>query len=121
MSLAGISGAGVISALGRNIEETRTALYADDPVLPQLTRRLETKLQLPVFEIPVPEADSNLGLPMRFLLTALAEALKNASLKLEMLKQRRVGIAVGTRSVKWTQDNAFKNFCYGNNPPTYSF
>ena len=32
-----------------------------------------------------------------------------------------VGIAVGTLSVKWTQDNAFKNFCYGNNPPTYSF
>ena len=32
-----------------------------------------------------------------------------------------VGIAAGTRSVKWTQDNAFKNFCYGNNPPSYSF
>lgn len=32
-----------------------------------------------------------------------------------------VGIAVGTRSVKWTQDNAFKKFCYGENPPTYSF
>lgn len=32
-----------------------------------------------------------------------------------------VGIAVGTRSVKWTQDNAFKKFCYGETPPTYSF
>jgi hypothetical protein len=32
-----------------------------------------------------------------------------------------VATAVGTRSVKWTQDIKFKNNCYGNNPPTYSF
>jgi len=32
-----------------------------------------------------------------------------------------VGIAVGTRSVKWTQDKVFKDFCYGKNPPSYSF
>lgn len=32
-----------------------------------------------------------------------------------------VGIAFGSRSVKWTQDKAFKDFCYGSNPPTYSF
>ena len=32
-----------------------------------------------------------------------------------------VGVAVGTRSTKWTQDSIFKDFCYGKNPPTYSF
>ena len=96
MSLAGISGAGVISALGRNTEETRTALFAEDPVLPQPTRRLETKLKLPVFEIPVPEGHEELGLPLRFLLAAVSEALKNATLTPEMLKSRKVGIAIGT-------------------------
>lgn len=32
-----------------------------------------------------------------------------------------VGVAVGTRSKKWTQDSIFKDNCYGGNPPTYSF
>ena len=32
-----------------------------------------------------------------------------------------VGIVAGSRSVKWIQDKAFKDFCYGMNPPTYSF
>ena len=96
MSLAGISGAGVISALGRNMEETRTALFAENPVLPQPTRRLETKLKLPVFEIPVPEGHDELGLPLRFLLAAVTEALRNAALTSAMLKSRKVGIAVGT-------------------------
>lgn len=96
MSLAGISGIGVVSALGTNADETRKALYSDDPVLPRQTRRLETGLQLPVFEIDVPGHDPNLGLPLRFLLAALDQALKNAALTPEILKKRRVGIAVGT-------------------------
>ena len=96
MSLAGISGTGVISALGRNCEETRTALYAADPVLPFQPRRLETELKLPVFEIPVPDGHPELGLPLRFLLEALDEALKNAALTPGKLNRYRVGIAVGT-------------------------
>lgn len=32
-----------------------------------------------------------------------------------------VGIAVGTRSVKWTQDKRFKDFCYGKTYTDYSF
>ena len=32
-----------------------------------------------------------------------------------------VATVVGTRSAKWTQDMAFKDYCYGKNPPTYSF
>ncbi|MBO4631509.1 MAG: hypothetical protein J5858_06270, partial [Lentisphaeria bacterium] len=80
MSLAGISGIGVISALGCNAEETVSALYASDPVLPRPPRRFETKLTLPVFEIGVPESDVPAGIPLRFLLAALDEALRNARL-----------------------------------------
>ena len=96
MALAGISGAGVISALGHDLEATRSALYADDPVLPKPTARLETKLDLPVFEIEIPFWEETPRLPLRLLLTALEEALKNAKLTPDMLKQRKVGIAVGT-------------------------
>lgn len=51
MSRAGISGIGVISALGKNAAETRRNLFASAPVrLPEPPRRIETKLALPVFE-----------------------------------------------------------------------
>ena len=96
MSQAGISGIGIISALGRNAEETRSALYASRPVLPQLPVRFETQLTLPVFEIGIPESDEPLGIPLRLLLAALEEALHNARLTLEQLKRFRVGVAVGT-------------------------
>ena len=96
MALAGISGAGVISVLGHNLKETRSALYAENPVLPKPTDRFETKLNLPVFEIEVPPWEETPSLPLRLLLTALAEALKNANLTPDMLEQRKVGIAVGT-------------------------
>ena len=100
MPRAGISGVGVISALGKNAEETRRNLFASVPVrLPAPPRRIETKLELPVFEIPVPEvdpADETLKFPLRFLLHALAEALADARISPEELRTRRVGIAVGT-------------------------
>ena len=98
MARAGISGVGAVSALGHNIEETRRALYAASPVLPRQPSRFETRLHLPVFELDLPELQENssLGLPLRFLRIALEEALKNARLTPEMLKKRRVGVAVGT-------------------------
>ena len=96
MATAGISGIGVISALGRNAEETRLALYARPHAIPQQPARFETRLVLPVFEIPVPGPQDGRSLPLRFLRIALDEALKDARLTPEMLKRYRVGIAVGT-------------------------
>ena len=95
MSRAGISGMGVISALGDGLETTRQALFAAEP-LPNLPRRFETALKLPVFEIPEPAPVGDAGLPVRFLLHALDEALEGAKLTREMLRTMRVGIAVGT-------------------------
>lgn len=96
MARAGISGIGVISALGRNAAETAAALFADSPQLPARPTRFETKLSLPVFEIPDPEPDAPTGMPLRFLRAALKEALADAKLTPEMLRSRKVGIAVGT-------------------------
>ena len=96
MALAGISGMGVISALGQNLEETLSTLYAENPALPKPTTRFETKLDLPVFEIEIPIWEETPSLPLRLLLTSLSEALKNANLTPAVLKQRKVGIAVGT-------------------------
>lgn len=96
MSRAGISGVGVISALGDGAEATRSALFSPSPRLPEAPRRIATKLDLPVFEIPVPEMPEIPGLPLRFLLRALDEALADAELTRGELKNRRVGIAVGT-------------------------
>ena len=104
MAKAGISGIGVISALGRNADETLSALYADPPEMPALPARFETKLSLPVFEIPDPEPDLPAGMPLRFLRAALKEALSHAELTPEMLRSRRVGIAVGT-TVACQMDN----------------
>ena len=95
MSRAGISGMGVISALGDGLETTRKALFAAEP-LPNLPRRFETALKLPVFEIPEPAPVGDAGLPVRFLLHALDEALEGAKLTREMLRTMRVGIAIGT-------------------------
>ena len=97
MSRAGISGAGVISALGDNAERTRSALFSPSPRLPEVPRRIATKLALPVFEIPLPPDRAGLpSLPLRFLLQALDEALADARLTREDLRSRRVGIAIGT-------------------------
>ena len=96
MSRAGISGVGVISALGDGAAATRDALFSPSPRLPEAPRRIATKLDLAVFEIPVPEMPEIPGIPLRFLLRALDEALADAKLTREELKNRRVGIAVGT-------------------------
>ena len=78
MSRAGISGVGVISARGEGAEATRSALFAPSPRLPEPPRRIETELPLTVFEIPVPDIPEIPGLPLRFLLRALDEALADA-------------------------------------------
>ena len=97
MSRAGISGVGVISALGDSAETTRSALFAPSPHLPETPRRIATKLELPVFEIPLPPDETGLpSLPLRFLLHAFNEALADARLTREALRSRRVGIAIGT-------------------------
>ena len=88
---------GIVSALGDGVDSTRTALFAHDEPVPRPPRRFETQLKLPVFEIPDPPATADgAGLPVRFLLHALDEALKNAKLSPGELRERRVGIAVGT-------------------------
>ena len=96
MSRAGISGMGVISALGNDLESTRKAIFAPTEPLPHLPRRFETALKLPVFEIPEPAPADEARLPVRFLLHALDEALETAKLTREMLRNMRVGIAIGT-------------------------
>ena len=97
MSRAGISGMGVISALGDGIAATRNALFSASPRLPEAPRRFDTALTLPVFEIPIPpDGGPDTGLPVRFLLHALDEALAGARLTRDELRKRRVGIAVGT-------------------------
>ena len=96
MSRAGISGMGVISALGGDLESTRKALFGSAEPIPRRPGRFETSLELPVFEIPDPAPAKDVGLPVRFLLHALDEALDAAKLTREMLRTMRVGIAVGT-------------------------
>ena len=98
MGRAGISGMGVLSALGGNCRETAEKLWADNFVLPSFTRRFDTALKLPVFELDEPEKKPEFkgGYPLLFLLHALEEALLDAGLTREALKSYRVGIAVGT-------------------------
>ena len=96
MSRAGISGMGVVSALGDGAEATGRALFAASPRLPENPRRISTRLELPVFEIPIPEMPEIPGLPLRLLLHALDEALADAKLTRAELRSRRVGVAVGT-------------------------
>ncbi|MDD2479927.1 MAG: hypothetical protein PHS31_08540, partial [Victivallaceae bacterium] len=96
--IAGISGAGIISALGNGISETLNNLYGANPVLPELSRRVETTLLLPVFEVSgvLPKADIPGGFTMQLLQIALDEALDGAKMTLETLKNLRVGVCVGT-------------------------
>ena len=59
MARAGISGIGVISALGGDVPETMRRLFAPEPErLPEPPRRFETQLELPVFEIAAPEVSA---------------------------------------------------------------
>ena len=97
MARAGISGFGIVSALGAGVAATRRGLFADEPKLPELPKGFETKLDLPVFEVEVPDgAPDGVGLPLKYLLFALDEALAAAKLTREDLCRLRVGVAVGT-------------------------
>jgi len=87
---------GVVSALGDGVAATASALYAPPATPPRAPRRFATELELPVFEIPEPDAEPGTGLPLRFLLHALDAALAEAKLALPELRDKRVGIAVGT-------------------------
>ena len=93
-----VLGIGVISAIGANVAETRRNLYAETPRLPALPRRIQTTLPLPVFEVEgvVPDETQPGGFTMQLLRIALEEALDNAGLTKETLKERKVGVVIGT-------------------------
>ena len=93
MASAGISGMGIVSAIGNNVAETAARLYDADPVLPQQPARITTGLRRPVFEV---STDAEHRIPLTFLMQALTEALADARLTPEILKTKRVGVAVGT-------------------------
>ena len=94
MARAGISGFGIVSALGAGVAATRRGLFADDPKLPELPKGFATKLDLPVFEVEPPAgAPDDVGLPLKYLLFALDEALAAAKLTRENLRKLRVGLS----------------------------
>lgn len=93
MARAGISGIGLFSALGNNAAETVENLFSQSPRLPDVPHRIKTALSKPVFELPT---QSDRRVPLTFLLSALEEALADAGLTKEDLKDRKVGIAIGT-------------------------
>ncbi len=93
-----IIGIGIISALGKNLSETKKNLFADTPVLPHPPTKFKTSLDLPVFEIPdVPSLPNYPGnYTGQILNMALDEALAQTNLSLDDLKKLRVGVAIGT-------------------------
>ena len=97
MAKAGISGRGIVSSLGRGVAETVRNLYADNPKLPALPRRLATSLPLPVFELELDTPPNTPGgRTVELLNLALDEALDEAGLSRPSLKGQRIGVAVGT-------------------------
>ena len=97
MARAGISGIGIKSALGGNRTETLKNLFADFPALPGGTDRYQTELDLPVFTLPEKkDPEFFFEWPVYLLQHALEEALSHANLTLDDLKNKRVGVAVGT-------------------------
>lgn len=93
-----VIGIGVVSALGQNCAETRINLYADTPGLPRQTTKIQTELSMPVFELdkPVPKDDVPGGFAVQLLLQALDEALEQANIPRDELKNACVGVAIGT-------------------------
>ncbi len=89
---------GVVSALGKNCDETRTNLYSSSPALPRAASKIQTELQLPVFELEtlpfIHEAPG--GFAMDMLLHALDEALSRADISMNELRKARVGVVIGT-------------------------
>jgi len=106
-----VLGLGVVSALGTGLSATRQALYADTPRLPAPPSCLQTRLTLPVFEVPglVRQPDQPGGVSMQLLRMALEEALASADLDKERLRGLRVGVAIGTTTA-----------CQLNNVPFYA-
>ena len=95
---AAIIGAGIVSAIGCNLDETRRNLFDESCVPPLLPRKVDTALQLPVFEIPNLNKDPEMpgGIAVQLLELALNEALDDAKLSLESLRNRKIGVAIGT-------------------------
>ncbi|MBO7620195.1 MAG: hypothetical protein J6T06_06775, partial [Victivallales bacterium] len=93
-----IIGIGILSALGKNLLQTKENLFDDTPVLPHPPTKIETSLNLPVFEIPdlPPLPDFPGGYTGQILNIALDEALAQSNLPMEDLKKLRVGVAIGT-------------------------
>ncbi|NLF94254.1 MAG: beta-ketoacyl-[acyl-carrier-protein] synthase family protein [Oligosphaeraceae bacterium] len=93
-----VSGKGMISALGPDVPRAAAALYAPHPRLPALSRKVETALKLPVFEIPDLEPDPGVpgGFSLQLLRCALQEALSEAGLSARDLARQRVGVCIGT-------------------------
>ena len=93
-----IIGIGIISALGKNLSETKKNLFADTPVLPHPPTKIKTSLNLPVFEIsdlpPLPDFPG--GYTGQILNIALDEAIAQSNLSMDDLKKLRVGVAIGT-------------------------
>ena len=93
-----IIGIGIISALGKNLLQTKENLFADTPVLPHPPTKIETSLNLPVFEIPdLPSLpDYPGGYTGQIFNIALDEAIAQSNLSLDDLRKLRVGVAIGT-------------------------
>ena len=93
-----IIGIGIISAIGKNLSETKKNLFADTPVLPHPPTKIKTSLNLPVFEIPdvPPLPDYPGNYTGQILNMALDEAFAQTNLSSDDLKKLRVGVAIGT-------------------------
>ncbi len=119
-----VSGRGMISVLGKDIAETAVALDADQPRLPAVPRKVETALQLPVFEIQDLEPEPGIpgGFSLQMLRCALAEALAEAQLNLRDLAKLRVGVCIGTTVACQLNNIPFYAILRtGNTPPAQPF
>lgn len=96
-SQVGISGFGALSAIGIGMEATRAGLFAPPP-RPTLPHRVETALNLPVFEIASLPGTPGIagGFTMELLRLAFDEALREAGLRKEELAGKRIGVCIGT-------------------------
>ncbi|MBO7090354.1 MAG: hypothetical protein J6W23_01120, partial [Victivallales bacterium] len=93
-----IIGIGILSALGKNLLQTKENLFADTPVLPHPPTKFKTSLNLPVFEIPdLPTLPDYPGsYTGQILNIALDEAIAQSNLSMDDLRKLRVGVAIGT-------------------------
>ncbi len=96
--LSHIIGTGIISAIGRDLAENTTSLFADGNPAPKSPTRFKTALNNPVFEISglTAQEDRPGGVSVQLLEIALDEALASAGLSRAALMGKRVGVAIGT-------------------------